>query len=68
MEEMNYTVETMEEENVGAACPVKSWLNNTLYEAGRLLQAHKKVIVTIAAVAAGVAAVITAICLLTKKK
>lgn len=68
MEEMNYTVETVEEEAVEATCKVKSWINNTLYEAGRLLQTHKKVIITIAAVAAGVAAVVTALCLLTKKK
>lgn len=68
MEEMNYTVETVEEETAETPCKVKCWINNTLYEAGRLLQTHKKVIVTIAAVAAGVAAVVTAICLLAKKK
>lgn len=68
MEEMNYTVETLAEEPVETTCKVKCWINNTLYEAGRLLQAHKKVIITIAAVAACVAAVVTAICLLAKKK
>ena len=79
MEELNYTVETVEEvaeevaeevveEVAEATCKVKCWINNTLYEAGRLLETHKKAILTIAAVAAGVAAVVTAICLLTKKK
>ena len=68
MEELNYTVEAVEEEVEEAACKVKCWLDNTLYEAGRLLKTHKKVIITIAAVAAGVAAVVTTICLLAKKK
>lgn len=68
MEEMNYTVETVAEEPVETPCKVKSWINNTLYEAGRLLRTHKKVIITITAVAAGVAAVVTAVCLLAKRK
>ena len=71
MEELNYTVETVEEiaeEVEETTCKVKCWINNTLYEAGRLLEAHKKAILTIAAIAAGVAAVVTAICLLAKKK
>ena len=75
MEELNYTVETVEdvaeeiaEEVEETTCKVKCWINNTLYEAGRLLEAHKKAILTIAAIAAGVAAVVTAICLLSKKK
>ncbi len=68
MEEMNYTVETVEEEVTGGSCAVKNWLNNILYEAGRLLKEHKRVILTIAAVAAGVAAVVAAICIFAKKK
>ena len=71
MEELNYTVETVEEiaeEVEETTCKVKCWINNTLYEVGRLLEAHKKAILTIAAIAAGVAAVVTAICLLSKKK
>ena len=72
MEELNYTVETMVEEVTEeveeATCKVKCWINNTLYEASRLLETHKKTILTIAAIAAGVAAVVTAICLLSKKK
>lgn len=68
MEEMNYTVETVEEEVSGGCCSVKKWVNNTLYEAGRLLKEHKRAILTIAAVAAAVAAVVTAICIFAKKK
>ena len=72
MEEMNYTVETVAEEVAEeveeTTCKVKCWINNTLYEASRLLETHKKAILTIAAIAAGVAAVVTAICLLSKKK
>lgn len=68
MEEMNYTVETMEDEENTGACAVKEWLNSTLYEAGRLLRTHKKVILTIAAIAAAVAAAVTAVCVLLRRK
>ena len=75
MEELNYTVETVEdvveeiaEEVEETTCNVKCWINTALYEASRLLETHKKTILTIAAIAAGVAAVVTAICLLSKKK
>ena len=68
MEEMKNAVETVEMEVENSACAVKEWLNSTLYEANRLLQEHKKVILTIVAAAAGVAAVVTAICVLVKRK
>ena len=68
MEEMKNAVEAVETEVENSACAVKEWLNNTLYEANRLLQEHKKVILTIVAAAAGVAALVTAICVLVKKK
>jgi len=47
---------------------VKEWLHNTLYEAGRVFREHKKAILTIVGVVAGVAAVAGVLWAVLKKK
>ena len=47
---------------------VKEWLQNTLYEAGRVFREHKKAILTIVGVVAGVAAVAGVLWAVLKKK
>ncbi len=68
MEEMDKTLLDMEEEVKEGVCAVKEWLHNTLYEANRVLQEHKKAIAVIAAAVAGVFVVAAALFAIFRKK
>jgi len=49
-------------------CKCKKWIDDTLYEINCLWNEHKKTILIIAGIVAGVAAAVTALCLFLKKK
>lgn len=63
---VQFCLETEEED-----CPVnkcKKWIDDTLYEINCLWNEHKKTILIIAGIVAGVAAAVTALCLILKRK
>ena len=68
MEEMEKTVYVTDEEVKEGLCAVKEWLHNTLYEANRVLQEHKKAVIAIGAAVAGALAVLAVVCTVLKKK
>ena len=68
MEEMEKTVLVTDEEVKEGLCAVKEWLHNTLYEANRVLQEHKKAVIAIGAAVAGVIAVLAVVCAVCMKK
>ena len=68
MEEMEKTVLVTDEEVKEGLCAVKEWLHNTLYEANRVLQEHKKAVIAIGAALPGVIAVLAVVCAVCKKK
>lgn len=68
MEEMEKTVYVTDEEVKEGLCAVKEWLHNTLYEANRVLQEHKKAVIAIGAAVAGALAVLAVVYAVLKKK
>lgn len=56
------------EEEDCPACKCKKWIDDTLYEINCLWNEHKQTILVIAGIVAGVAAAVTALCLILKRK
>lgn len=65
----NEVLDFNQEEIRTGLCAVKDWLSNTLYEGVQVLRAHKKAVLTAAAIVVAAVGVIGGLwSLLTKKK